>query len=133
MGRILGKLFLAGIAFAAGITWGVIAEAADRIAVMYAGRMAELGPVRDVITKPHHPYTAGLMASTPVASRGQKRLRQIPGAMPRLDALPDGCAFHPRCEKATDKCRAEPGPTLAADEGRAACWYPLTQTKEATA
>ena len=112
---------------------GVIAEAADRIAVMYAGRMAELGPVRDVITKPHHPYTAGLMASTPVASRGQKRLRQIPGAMPRLDALPDGCAFHPRCEKATDKCRAEPGPTLAADEGRAACWYPLTQTKEATA
>lgn len=112
---------------------GVIAEAADRIAVMYAGRMAELGPVRDVITKPHHPYTAGLMASTPVASRGQKRLRQIPGAMPRLDALPDGCAFHPRCEKATDKCRAEPGPTLAADDGRAACWYPLTQTKEATA
>jgi peptide/nickel transport system ATP-binding protein len=112
---------------------GVIAEAADRIAVMYAGRMAELGPVRDVITKPHHPYTAGLMASTPVASRGQKRLRQIPGAMPRLDALPDGCAFHPRCEKATDKCRAEPGPTLVADDGRAACWYPLTQTKEATA
>ena len=72
---------------------GVIAEAADRIAVMYAGRLAELGPVRDVITRAKHPYTSGLMASTPLASQGQKRLRQIPGSMPRLDNLPVGCAF----------------------------------------
>ena len=102
---------------------GVIAEAADRVAVMYAGRLAELGPVRDVLTKPSHPYTDGLMASTPLASQGQKRLRQIPGAMPRLSELPNGCAFHPRCEFAQDRCRAE-NPLMTKAEG-AACWYPL--------
>jgi peptide/nickel transport system ATP-binding protein len=112
---------------------GVIAEAADRIAVMYAGKLVELGPVRDVITRPEHPYTSGLMASTPGASRGQRRLTQIPGSMPRLDALPAGCPFHPRCERSEPVCREEPGPTLAACDGRAACWFPLTQTKEATA
>lgn len=109
---------------------GVIAEAADRVAVMYAGRLAELGPVREVITNAHHPYTAGLMASTPLASVGQKRLKQIPGAMPRLGALPDGCAFHPRCEYAQDKCRREPGPSLQACDGRAACWFPLGTTQK---
>ncbi len=112
---------------------GVIAEAADRVAVMYAGRLAEIGPVRDVITDARHPYTAGLMASTPLASRGQRRLRQIPGAMPRLGALPTGCAFHPRCDRAQDACRRDPGPGIAACDGRAACWFPLETTKEATA
>ncbi len=104
---------------------GVIAEAADRVAVMYAGRLAELGPVRDVLTAPHHPYTDGLMGSTPLASKGKHRLHQIPGAMPRLGDLPDGCAFNPRCPKAQDRCRANPTPTLADCNGRAACWYPL--------
>ncbi len=104
---------------------GVIAEAADRVAVMYAGRLAELGPVREVLTAAHHPYTAGLMASTPLASQGKERLRQIPGAMPRLGNLPDGCAFHPRCDYAQDRCRANPGPTLDTCDGRAACWFPL--------
>lgn len=104
---------------------GVIAEAADRVAVMYAGRLAELGPVRDVVQRPRHPYTEGLMGSTPLASRGQRRLRQIPGAMPRLGRLPNGCAFHPRCQKAQDACKVEPGPTLEAAEGRAACWFPV--------
>ena len=108
---------------------GVIAEAADRVAVMYAGRLAELGPVREVLTRARHPYTAGLMASTPLASAGSKRLRQIPGSMPRLNALPAGCAFHPRCERAREKCRQEPGPTLAACDGRAACWFPLDVTE----
>lgn len=103
---------------------GVIAEAADRVAVMYAGKLAELGPVRDVLTRPRHPYTDGLMGSTPLASRGKARLHQIPGAMPRLDALPSGCAFHPRCPYAQDKCGADPGPTLADGNG-AACWFPL--------
>jgi len=111
---------------------GVIAEAADRVAVMYAGRLAELGPVREVVTQARHPYTAGLMASTPVASQGQKRLRQIPGAMPRLDAVPAGCAFHPRCERAQARCRQAPGPTLQACDGRAACWFPITHEQEAT-
>ena len=104
---------------------GVIAEAADRVAVMYAGRLAELGPVREVITAARHPYTSGLMASTPLASAGQKRLKQIPGAMPRLGALPDGCAFHPRCEFAKEKCRQDPAPRLDTCDGRAACWFPL--------
>ncbi|WP_121066003.1 ABC transporter ATP-binding protein [Chachezhania antarctica] len=110
---------------------GVIAEAADRIAVMYAGGVVELGPVREVITRPFHPYTGGLMASTPGASKGMRRLRQIPGSMPRLDALPDGCPFHPRCERAEAACRENPGPSLAACDGRAACWFPLTEPKEA--
>ena len=108
---------------------GVIAEAADRVAVMYAGRLAEIGPVRDVLTTPRHPYTEGLMASTPLASQGRARLRQIPGSMPRLEALPDGCAFHSRCAYAQDKCRRAPGPDIASCEGHAACWFPLTQRR----
>ena len=102
---------------------GVIAEAADRVAVMYAGRLAELGPVREVLTAPEHPYTHGLMASTPLASMGQRRLHQIPGSMPRLTMMPEGCAFHPRCPRAQDKCRHDPGPSM--NDGRAACWFPM--------
>ena len=110
---------------------GVIAEAADRVAVMYAGRLAELGPVRDVLTKAQHPYTSGLMASTPLASQGQKRLRQIPGSMPRLGQLPDGCAFSPRCDQATDKCRQGQSPRLSNGETGAACWFPIATEVEA--
>ena len=102
---------------------GVIAETADRVAVMYAGRLAELGPVREVLTAPHHPYTAGLMASTPLASQGKARLHQIPGSMPRLHHMPDGCAFHPRCPYVDDKCRTGRSPEML--DGRAACWFPL--------
>ena len=104
---------------------GVIAEAADRVAVMYAGKLVELGPVRDVLTTPRHPYTDGLMGSTPQASRGKARLHQIPGAMPRLDSLPSGCAFHPRCPYATARCKADPAPTLSDGGGAAACFFPL--------
>ena len=106
---------------------GVIAEAADRVAVMYAGQLAELGPVREVLTTPQHPYTHGLMGSTPLASRGRDRLHQIPGAMPRLDALPGGCAFHPRCPYTQDRCRTDPGPRITDGDGRAACWFPLKE------
>jgi peptide/nickel transport system ATP-binding protein len=76
---------------------GVIAEAADRVAVMYAGRIVEIGPVADVIHRPAHPYTAGLMGSIPSIVEERDRLAQIDGVMPRLDAVPPGCAFHPRC------------------------------------
>ncbi|CRK76245.1 Stage 0 sporulation protein KD [Nereida ignava] len=110
---------------------GVIAETADRVAVMYAGRLAELGNVRDVVTHPEHPYTDGLMGSTPLASKGLKRLRQISGSMPRLTAMPEGCAFHPRCEFAQDICRAEPRPKL--NGGRSACHFPIQQPAEETA
>ncbi len=108
---------------------GVVAEAADRVAVMYAGKLVELGPVRDVLTTPRHPYTDGLMGSTPLASRGKDRLHQIPGAMPRLDALPKGCAFHPRCPLTQNRCKTDPKPTLA-DGAGAACWFPLTPGAE---
>ncbi len=109
---------------------GVIAEAADRVAVMYAGKLAELGPVRDVLSTPRHPYTHGLMGSTPLASRGKARLHQIPGAMPRLDSLPDGCAFHPRCPYAQAQCKADPAPTLQDGGGHAACFFPLPHSEK---
>ncbi|WP_179380948.1 ABC transporter ATP-binding protein [Jannaschia marina] len=111
---------------------GVIAETADRVAVMYAGRLAEIGPVSQIVGQPRHPYTDGLMASTPAASAGQARLRQIPGAMPRLGRLPTGCAFHPRCPKAEDKCRVDPGPKVGEADDRAACWFPI-EAKESAA
>ena len=102
---------------------GVIAETADRVAVMYAGRLAELGPVRDVLTAPHHPYTHGLMASTPLAAQGRDRLHQIPGSMPRLHHMPEGCAFNPRCPRVAERCRQNPPPPMT--DGRACCWFPL--------
>ncbi len=108
---------------------GVIAETADRVAVMYAGRLAELGTVKNTITSPAHPYSAGLMASIPLATRNRRRLAQIPGSMPRLETLPTGCAFHPRCDHAQPPCSTDPPPTLEAHEGRAACWFPIGAAK----
>src|SRR5205823_12542293 len=75
---------------------GVIAETADRVAVMYAGRIVETGPVRAIFREPQHPYTRGLLASIPGGAPGQ-RLRAIDGGVPRLGALPPGCASIPRC------------------------------------
>ncbi|QIE40504.1 ABC transporter ATP-binding protein [Meridianimarinicoccus aquatilis] len=112
---------------------GVIAEAADRVAVMYAGRLAEIGPVADVLGAPRHPYTVGLMGSTPGASRGQRRLTQIPGAMPRLGALPQGCAFHPRCPRRGLNCDVDPAPGLEADGDRSACWFPVSDSEQVPA
>jgi len=101
---------------------GVIAEAADRVAVMYAGRIAEIGPVAEVIHRPQHPYTAGLMGSIPGIGASVERLVQIDGAMPRLGAIPDGCAFHPRCPHAVERCTRERPDLLPAGAVRAACW-----------
>jgi peptide/nickel transport system ATP-binding protein len=103
---------------------GVIAETADRVAVMYAGRIAEIGPVREVLHAPKHPYTAGLMGSIPKiqASKAKERLAQIDGAMPRLGAIPPGCAFHPRCPSRFGRCAAERPDLLPAGASRAACW-----------
>ncbi|MCZ8102763.1 MAG: ABC transporter ATP-binding protein [Burkholderiales bacterium] len=90
---------------------GVIAETADRVAVMYAGRIVEIGPVREVIEAPQHPYTRGLMGAIPSLEGSATRLEQIPGAMPRLDSIPAGCAFNPRCAFATERCvRERPAP-----------------------
>jgi len=101
---------------------GVIAETCDRVAVMYAGRVAEIGPVHQVINQPSHPYTAGLMAAIPDITAERERLYQIDGAMPRLNAIPQGCAFNPRCPKAFDRCRQERPDLMLAGATRAACW-----------
>jgi peptide/nickel transport system ATP-binding protein len=101
---------------------GVIAETADRVAVMYAGRVAEIGPVRDVILKPKHPYTIGLMGAIPALDTEVDRLAQIPGSMPRLTAIPKGCAFNPRCEKVYARCMVERPDPIDVGEGKVACW-----------
>jgi peptide/nickel transport system ATP-binding protein len=100
----------------------VIAETADRVAVMYAGRIVEIGPVRDVIKNPRHPYTKGLMGAIPTAAGRIGRLLQIPGAMPRLASIPSGCPFHPRCSEAFDRCKRERPERMAVGAGEAACW-----------
>ena len=100
---------------------GVIAETADRVAVMYAGRIVEIGPVAQVVQAPRHPYTVGLMGSIPVIGTAAARLTQIEGSMPRLTDIPAGCAFHPRCPRAKTECttvRPEPRPT---EGGQVAC------------
>ena len=104
---------------------GVIAETCDRVAVMYAGRIVEIGPVHQVINHPEHPYTAGLMASIPDIEVDRERLNQIDGAMPRLNAIPPGCAFNPRCPQVQARCRQE-RPELVLTERfeqtQVACW-----------
>jgi oligopeptide/dipeptide ABC transporter ATP-binding protein len=101
---------------------GVIAETADRVAVMYAGRIVETGPVRAIFRNPAHPYTRGLLASIPGGAAGA-RLRAIEGTVPFLGALPTGCAFHPRCPDCFDPCTIEPpGDYAAGPEQTAKCY-----------
>ena len=102
---------------------GVIAETADRVAVMYAGRIVEVGAVRDVVKDARHPYTDGLMGSIPLVGHDVERLTQIEGAMPRLTEIPPGCAFNPRCSKVFDRCRSQRPELLQTDGAtQAACW-----------
>jgi peptide/nickel transport system ATP-binding protein len=101
---------------------GVIAETCDRVAVMYAGRIAELGPVHEVIHAPAHPYSRGLMGSIPAMDEDRERLLQIDGAMPRLNAIPRGCAFNPRCPQVFERCRVERPELMPAGRTQAACW-----------
>ncbi|MBN9005076.1 MAG: ABC transporter ATP-binding protein [Rhizobiales bacterium] len=100
---------------------GVIAETCDRVAVMYSGRIAEIGPVQDVIRNPLHPYAKGLMGAIPTLAIEADRLVQIPGSMPRLSAIPPGCAFNPRCASAFDRCRVERPEPIVCGEQRVAC------------
>jgi peptide/nickel transport system ATP-binding protein len=101
---------------------GVIAETVDRVAVMYAGRIVEIGPVRTIIDHPSHPYTVGLMASIPRTQGRRGRLQQIDGAMPRLSAIPEGCPFNPRCPQAFARCHRERPELMPAQGSEAACW-----------
>ena len=100
---------------------GVIAEAADRVAVLYAGRIAEIGPVGDIVQNPLHPYAQGLMGAIPTLAHDAGRLAQIPGAMPRLAAIPSGCPFHPRCPHAFARCRVEQPEPSPRDARAVAC------------
>ena len=101
---------------------GVIAEISDRVAVMYAGRLVEVGSVRDVVKNPKHPYSKGLMGSIPSLHQRVEMLVQIEGTMPRLTEIPTGCAFHPRCPQAFDRCRSERPNLLETQPTQAACW-----------
>jgi peptide/nickel transport system ATP-binding protein len=101
---------------------GVIAETADRIAVMYSGRIVEIGQVREVIERPLHPYTRGLMGSIPTIHDDRGRLVQIPGSMPRLTAIPTGCPFHPRCQHAFAPCSLRRPTLFGVGRSQVACW-----------
>ena len=101
---------------------GVIAETAHRVAVMYAGRIVEIGAVAEIVAHPRHPYTRGLMDSIPRIGRRRQRLRQIDGAMPRLGAIPAGCPFNQRCPEVADRCRRQRPDLLPAAGTDAACW-----------
>jgi oligopeptide/dipeptide ABC transporter ATP-binding protein len=108
---------------------GVVADIADDVMVMYAGRAAEVASKRDIFYRPHHPYTKGLLESIPNSSAGAERLRPITGQPPSLINVPSGCAFHPRCAYVMDKCLTEE-PTLTPVGGdgfhRSACWLPVS-------
>ncbi len=110
---------------------GVIAETADRVAVMYAGRIAEIGPVRDVVKAPLHPYTVGLMGSIPKPDADIDRLVQIPGTMPRLTAIPGGCPFHPRCPRAFAPCPTRRPELRLHGRAEVACWLFEPEVAEA--
>lgn len=108
-------------------------EVADRIAVMYAGRIIEAGPVADIVRTPRHPYTRGLLAATVGPEDRGKPLVAIPGAPPNLAQLPPGCTFAPRCPRASSQCRSEVPTVITAQASSLACWHPLGVTAEAAA
>jgi peptide/nickel transport system ATP-binding protein/oligopeptide transport system ATP-binding protein len=114
---------------------GVVAEIADRVAVMYAGRIVEEAPVKVLFGDPQHPYTLGLLASIPGLAGGGERLAAIEGSVPSPYAVPDGCRFHPRCPFATDRCRQQPPPLADLSDGhRVACWrVPIDATLQQAA
>ena len=104
---------------------GVVAEIADRVTVMYAGKVMESGSVRDIFSEPAHPYTRGLLNSTPRKGSGNTRLAPIPGQPPDLARIPGGCPYHPRCSFAQERCSAEMPPLHPFADGRraSACHY----------
>ncbi|MEC8260660.1 MAG: ABC transporter ATP-binding protein, partial [SAR324 cluster bacterium] len=107
---------------------GVIAETADRVAVMYAGRLVEIGEARKVIQNAKHPYTLGLMGSIPTIGDTEEDLRQIQGSMPRLAEIPQGCAFNTRCPNVRDLCRKNRPELQSVSESSVACWFFEDQT-----
>jgi peptide/nickel transport system ATP-binding protein len=107
----------------------VVSALADRIAVMYAGRIVETGRTEEVVERPLHHYTRGLIGSVPSHNRRGAPLTQIPGLPPSLSDLPVGCAFRPRCERASALCREEPQDRLVGRERRLRCFHPLLEAE----
>jgi peptide/nickel transport system ATP-binding protein len=105
---------------------GAAVEVSDRIAVMYAGRIVEEGPVAGIVKRPAHPYTAGLLASIVGAQHRGSPLPTIGGAPPDLAALPAGCSFAPRCASASEQCLAQRPPTERDGRHALACWHPVS-------
>jgi oligopeptide/dipeptide ABC transporter ATP-binding protein len=111
---------------------GIVAKMCDRLAVMYAGRVVEQGPVREIFSAPAHPYSQALLGSIPRMRRGRERLSAIDGQPPDLAALAAGCPFAPRCPQAIDRCRLEEPPEFTLSEGRTArCWLATAGTATA--
>ncbi len=107
---------------------GVVAEVCSRVAVLYAGRIVEMGPVAEVIRSPKHPYTRGLINSIPSMRERHAFLAQIDGTMPRLNTLPDGCAFHPRCPNVTEHCQRQQPDMQFKHLSQIACFHPYGET-----
>ena len=113
---------------------GVVGSLCDRLAVMYAGRVVESGPVDALFASPAHPYTASLLRAVPMLGRGRTALTQIPGAVPNMAAPPPGCAFHPRCPFAQPRCATDdPASRQTADGRTVACHFPLPPPVESGA
>ncbi|RIX42974.1 MAG: ABC transporter ATP-binding protein [Rhodocyclales bacterium GT-UBC] len=110
---------------------GAAVEVADRIAVMYAGRVVEQGPVGEIVRRPRHPYTAGLLAATVGTENRGQPLLAVPGSPPDLAALPPGCSFAPRCAQASERCRREVPPLQTLGQQALACWHPILPLAEA--
>jgi len=109
---------------------GIVAKMCDQVAVMYAGRLVEAGPVKQIYNSPAHPYTQALLESIPRVGDNRKRLTAIDGQPPDPSALPPGCAFHPRCPKIMDRCRSEAPPEFrVADAQTSRCWLSAPATR----
>nr|MBF0684360.1 ABC transporter ATP-binding protein [Pseudomonas sp.] len=108
---------------------GVVAELADRVAVMYAGRIVESGPVDAVLAAPRHPYTRGLLQSMPSTSMPGERLNQIDGMAPSLSGREGGCAFRPRCPNARPECAAAPPPNTIQGDRSYRCYFPIQEAE----
>lgn len=100
---------------------GVVAQTTEKVLVMYAGKIIESGPTRDIIENPNHPYTRGLIKALPQKAEPGDRLYQIPGSMPQLNSIPTGCAFNPRCEHVTDNCKTIEPELVAKENSMVSC------------
>lgn len=109
----------------------LVAEAANRVVVMYAGQVVESGPAEEVFHNPSHPYTEALMKSLPESAEGKERLNALPGVVPGANDRPSGCLLNPRCPYATDKCRSEEPPVIETETRTVRCFFPLTDREDA--